>query len=91
MKGLQLPWRLKMVALRERAERTRIRVIRAAHTAFVQRGYTGTRMTDVATAAGVAVQTVYFIFHTKPELLAACYDHAFLGDDNPKPRPSTSC
>jgi AcrR family transcriptional regulator len=72
---------------RERAERTRIRIIRAAHTAFVQRGYTGTRMTDVAKAAGVAVQTVYLIFHTKPELLAACYDHAVLGDDDPKPPP----
>jgi AcrR family transcriptional regulator len=44
-------------------------------------------MTDVATAAGVAVQTVYFIFHTKPELLAACYDPAVLGDDDPKPPP----
>ena len=33
------------------------------------------------------VQTVYFIFHTKPELLAACYDHAVLGDDDPKPPP----
>jgi len=77
----------KPLTRRERAERTRIRVIRAAHAAFVQRGYTGTRMTDVATAAGVAVQTVYFIFHTKPELLAACYDHAVLGEEDPKPPP----
>lgn len=72
---------------RERAERTRSAVIRAAHTAFIERGYAGTRMVDVARAAGVAVQTVYFIFHTKPELLAACYDRAVLGDPNPAPPP----
>lgn len=70
---------------RERAERTRLTVIRAAHASFVERGYTGTRMQDVAAAAGVAVQTVYFVFHTKPELLAACYDHAVLGEDDPQP------
>jgi AcrR family transcriptional regulator len=74
----------KSLSRRERAERTRAKVIDAAHRAFVERGYTGTRMTDVATAAGVAVQTVYFIFHTKPELLVACYDRAVLGED-PKP------
>jgi len=77
----------KPLTRRERAEHTRLSIIRAAHTEFVERGYTGTRMTDVATAAGVAVQTVYFVFHTKPELLAACYDHALLGEDDPKPPP----
>ena len=64
---------------REQAALTRLRVLEAAHEAFVSRGYTGTRMVDVAAQAGVAVQTVYFIFHTKPELLAACYDLAVLG------------
>lgn len=77
----------KALTRRERAQLTRTRVIRAAHTAFVQRGYTGTKMTDVASAAGVAVQTVYLIFHTKPELLAACYDHAVLGGGDPRPPP----
>jgi len=76
---------VKSLTRRERAQRTRSKVIRAAHTVFVERGYTGTRMTDVAAAAGVAVQTVYFIFHSKPELLAACYDSAVLGDDDPMP------
>jgi AcrR family transcriptional regulator len=79
--------RSKPMTRRERADYTRMRIIRAAHMTFVERGYTGTRMADVATAAGVAVQTVYFVFHTKPELLAACYDHAVLGDDDPKPPP----
>jgi len=70
---------------RERAELTRVAIIRAAHAVFVERGYTGTRMVDVARAAGVAVQTVYLVFHTKGELLAACHDHAVLGEDDPKP------
>ena len=71
---------------RQKAARTRLRILRAAHASFVARGYTGTRMVDVAKDAGVAVQTVYFTFHTKPELLAACYDLAVLGAlDAPPP------
>jgi AcrR family transcriptional regulator len=62
-------------------------MIRAAHELFVERGYSGTKMTDVATAAGVAVQTVYFRFHTKAELLQACYERAVLGEDRPLPPP----
>ena len=42
-------------------------------------------MTDVAAEAGVAVQTVYFVFHTKPELLAACYDLAVIGSPDGVP------
>jgi len=44
-------------------------------------------MADVAAKAGVAVQTVYFTFHTKAELLAGAYDFAVLGEDDPKPSP----
>ena len=53
---------------RAKAARTTARMVRAAHELFVERGYTGTRMVDVAERAGVAVQTVYFRFHTKPDL-----------------------
>ena len=70
---------------RERAEATRNRVIVAAHELFCERGYTGTRMADVAGRAGVAVQTVYFIFHTKAELLRACYTRAVMGSADPRP------
>ena len=41
-------------------------------------------MSDVAREAGVAVQTVYFIFHTKAELLSHAYDLAVLGEDDPR-------
>ncbi len=70
---------------RERARATRARILGAAHDLFVERGYTGARMTDVADRAGVAVQTVYFTFHTKAELLQACYERAVLGEDDPTP------
>ena len=36
---------------------------------FATAGYSATTMEAVASRAGVAVQTVYFVFHTKPQLL----------------------
>jgi AcrR family transcriptional regulator len=42
-------------------------------------------MVDIARRAGVAVQTLYFTFHTKPELLQACYDQAVLGPERLPP------
>jgi AcrR family transcriptional regulator len=62
-------------------------MLRAAQQAFIERGYAGARMTDIAEDAGVAVQTLYFTFHTKPELLQACYELAVLGENNPAPPP----
>lgn len=70
---------------RDQAHATRQRMLRAAHELFCERGYTGTRMADIAERAGVAVQTVYFVFHTKAELLRACYTHAVLGEPDPMP------
>jgi AcrR family transcriptional regulator len=72
---------------RDRAQATRLRMLRAAHELFCEHGYAGTRMTDVAEAAGVAVQTVYFTFHTKAELLQACYERGVLGEEDPLPPP----
>ncbi len=70
---------------RERAQATRRRILDAAYDLFVERGFTGTRMADVAERAGVAVQTVYFTFHTKAGLLEACDARAVMGDDEPLP------
>ena len=70
---------------RDRALATRTRIARAATELFCDLGYTGTKMTAVAQRAGVAVQTVYFVFHTKPELLQACYELAVLGEEDPRP------
>src|SRR5262245_26388921 len=54
---------------RERATRTRLRIAAAAGELFAADGYTATTIEAVAKRAGVAVQTVYFVFHTKPQLL----------------------
>jgi AcrR family transcriptional regulator len=66
---------------REKAAATRERVLRAAIEVFAEEGYGGARMADIAARAGVAVQTLYFVFHTKPELLQQCFDYAVLGPD----------
>jgi AcrR family transcriptional regulator len=70
---------------RDRARATRLRITKAAYTLFCERGYAGTTMADIAGAAGVAVQTVYFTFHTKSELLSKAYDFAVLGEGDPLP------
>ena len=61
---------------RDRARATRLRITRAAYDLFCERGYTATTMAEIAESAGVAVQTVYFAFHTKSELLSRTYDFA---------------
>ena len=58
----------------------------AATTEFCANGYQGTTMAAIARRAGVAVQTVYFVFNTKPALLTATIDHAVMGDDNRPPQ-----
>ncbi len=70
---------------RDRARATRLRITKAAYTLFCERGYAGTTMAEIADAAGVAVQTVYFTFHTKSELLSRTYDFAVLGEGEPVP------
>lgn len=70
---------------REKAAATRERMIRAAIDVFAEEGYVGARMVDIARRADVAVQTLYFVFNTKPALLEACYDHCVLGPDRLPP------
>jgi AcrR family transcriptional regulator len=40
-------------------------------------------MAQIAETAGVAVQTVYFVFHTKADLLSRTYESAVGGEDEP--------
>lgn len=70
---------------RERARATRRKIVDAARAEFEANGYHGTTMNAVAQRAGVAVQTVYFVFHTKAELLGATIDVAVLGEEEPTP------
>jgi len=70
---------------KERAQATRRRMMEAAYRVFSERGYAKTTMEAIAAEAGVAVQTLYFTFHTKAELLQAAFEHAVLGADDPTP------
>ena len=51
------------------AAETRQRLLRAAADVFAERGYDGTRVADIATAAGVSNGALYAHFASKAELL----------------------
>ena len=51
------------------AEQTRERLLRAAADVFAERGYDGTRVADIAAAAGVSNGAMYAHFASKAELL----------------------
>jgi AcrR family transcriptional regulator len=70
---------------RERSRATQWRIVEEAHRLFTSQGYASTTMNQVAEAAGVAVQTVYFVFHTKAALLARAIDFAVMGKETPRP------
>ena len=75
---------------RKKADATRRKIVQAAHTEFIARGFHGATMAGIAARAGVASQTVYFVFHTKPELISAVIDAAVLGEENPRPPQAQS-
>ncbi|UGT57174.1 TetR/AcrR family transcriptional regulator [Nocardia asteroides] len=63
------------------AARTRAAVFEAAGRIFVERGWEGTSMRDIARAAGCSVETVYSKVGNKAALLKALLDVAVVGDD----------
>jgi AcrR family transcriptional regulator len=63
-------------AKRLRAHQNRHAMVRAATDLFTTLGYAGTTMEGVAAGAGMSVQSVYFAFHTKANLLQAAIDAA---------------
>ena len=69
----------------ERARQTRRRILAAAQSLFVEQGYAATTMQQIADRADVAWQTVYAVFGNKPAILAAVFDVAVAGDDEPIP------
>lgn len=76
------------VTRKDRAAATRRRMMSAACHVFSTRGYAATTMDAVATEADVAVQTLYFTFHTKAQLLQAAYEYAVLGPEQTPPHLS---
>ncbi|MGW1107685.1 TetR/AcrR family transcriptional regulator [Streptomyces sp. NPDC002540] len=68
-----------------KAQETRRRIIEAAGALFVEQGYGATKLQEIADRAGVAVQTIYFVFRNKSSLLKELVDVAIAGDDEPVP------
>ena len=62
---------MSAVPLTDRGRRTRDALVSAARGVFEDRGYDGTRMSDIAEAAGVSHGTVYTWFSTKEAVLMA--------------------
>jgi AcrR family transcriptional regulator len=70
---------------RERSERTRARIVDASAVLFIEHGYVATTIETVAERAGVAAQTVYYVFRTKRNLLAAVLDVQIAGEGETAP------
>lgn len=68
-----------------RGRQTKARIVEAATRLFCEQGYIDTTMAMVASAADVAVQTLYLSFGSKGAILQAAHDVAVAGDDEPVP------
>jgi AcrR family transcriptional regulator len=60
-------------------------MLAAAFELFAHQGYAPTTMGQIAAAAGVAVQTLHFTFHTKADLLKEVVNNRAAGEDDPAP------
>lgn len=67
----------------QRAAETRGRILDAARELFITNGYGATNLQEVADRAGVAIQTIYFVFGNKRKLLKELVDVTIAGDDEP--------
>jgi AcrR family transcriptional regulator len=72
--------------MEQRSTATRASIVRAAHELFCQRGFRATTMEEIGRAAGVSVQTVYFQFRTKDQVLKAVHEWTVLGDEGLPPQ-----
>jgi AcrR family transcriptional regulator len=62
---------------------TRLKVVEAAKSLFIEQGYPATTLESVADAADVPLPTLYRLFKSKRALLSAILDTSFGGDDEP--------
>ena len=69
----------------ETARATRARIIEAAKSSFLGRGFSGTTIRQVAEDAGVSQETIYKTFGGKAALLKSVYDVSLVGDDDAIP------
>jgi AcrR family transcriptional regulator len=75
----------RRVRAEEERRATRSRVVDAARRLFLARGYAATTVADIATEAGVAVQSVYKAGTSKAALLQLAMDATVAGDDEEVP------
>lgn len=68
----------------EQARQTRDRILRGAATAFAARGYSGTSLADIASEAGVSVESVKAA-GAKRTLLLSAFELAFAGRESDAP------
>jgi AcrR family transcriptional regulator len=68
---------------KQQASQTRMRILDAAQKLFAERGYAASTIESIASAAGVAVDTVYATFGSKREVLKSLLDVRVGGDDAP--------
>jgi AcrR family transcriptional regulator len=68
-----------------RARETQRDIIEAARRLFMERGYTGTTIEQIAQEAGVAVETLYATFGSKRAVLSRLVGVSVVGDDEPVP------
>jgi TetR/AcrR family transcriptional regulator of autoinduction and epiphytic fitness len=69
----------------DRARQTRRRMLERARELFVTEGYAATTMERIADGAGVAVQTLYYTFRTKGQLLREVIEVTAAGEEDAAP------
>src|SRR3954469_4352156 len=70
---------------REMADVNRRAILDAARELFLSHGYAATTIAEIASAAGVSVETVYKAFRNKPGVAKAVFDVGVVGEDEPVP------
>lgn len=65
------------------AEATQQAIVEASSRLFLERGYVGTTLAQIAREAGVAIQTIYNSIGAKRDVLAKVLDYAAAGEHAP--------
>lgn len=81
----KIPAKRKYDSTRRKAQarETKLKIVEAARTLFLEQGYVGATIGSIAGEAGVAKETVYSIFKNKRNILAFLLDISVGGDDQP--------
>ena len=56
-----------------KGERTRAEIVHAAHGLFLEKGYSGASMRQIAVRAGIALSGIYNHFDSKEDIFAAVF------------------